>query len=243
MKEGSAWVNNPHDFPCCVPIASQTLHAVGAATAVKIRRENKVVVTSVGDGGTSRGDFYEAINVAGVWNLPVVFIINNNQWAISVPRSKQSKAQTLAQKAIAAGIEGWQIDGNDVIAVKDAVLRAIQKAKEGKGATVIEALSYRMGDHTTADDAKRYRPQHELEENAKYDPVLRLRQYLLTQQWWDEAQEVKLIKEVTEEVAQAAETYLNIADPSPEAMFDWVYETLPEIYGEQRESVKKGHGV
>ena len=109
-----------------------------------------------------RGDFYESMNVAGVWNLPIVFVINNNQWAISVPRSKQTKAQTLAQKAIAAGIDGLQVDGNDIVAMTEAVMQATQKAREGGGPTVIEALSYRMGDHTTADDASRYRPEQEL---------------------------------------------------------------------------------
>ncbi len=242
-ERGSNWADNRHDFPCCVPIASQTLQAAGAATAIKIRQQKRAVVTTVGDGGTSRGDFYEAMNIAGVWNLPVVFVINNNQWAISVPRSKQTKSQTLAQKAIAAGIEGYQIDGNDVLAVKDSVARAAQKAREGNGPTVIEALSYRMGDHTTADDAKRYRPEHELEENAKYDPLLRLKNYLITQQFWDEAQDKNLTDLLTQEVAKAADIFLNIAPPPPEAMFDWVYDTLPEAYIAQRETVKKGMGA
>lgn len=239
-ERGSNWADNPHDFPCCVPIASQTLHAVGAASAIKIRNEKKVVVTAVGDGGTSRGDFYEAMNVAGVWNLPVVFVINNNQWAISVPRNRQTKAQTLAQKGIAAGIESWQIDGNDVIAVKDSVSKAVEKAREGKGPTVIEALSYRMGDHTTADDAKRYRPPHELEENAKFDPVERLKNYLLQKQYLEEKENQKLTEEMNEKVAQAANTFLNMPLPPPEAMFDFVYKTLPEAYLAQKENVQKG---
>ena len=207
-ERGSAF-SSSHDFPICVPIASQTLHAAGAAFALKYRHQKNAVVTVVGDGGTSRGDFYESMNVAGVWNLPLVFLINNNQWAISVPRDHQTKAKTLAQKAIAAGIEGWQIDGNDVIAVRDAMERALKKAREGQGPTVIEALSYRMGDHTTADDASRYRSTDELKENEKFDPIVRLRNYLESQSFWDKAQEETLLKSLTQEVEEAVKRFEN----------------------------------
>lgn len=242
-ERGSDFLHNKQDFPICVPIASQTLHAAGAAYAVKYRKQNKVVVAAIGDGGTSRGDFYEAMNIAGAWELPLVFVINNNQWAISVPRSQQTKAQTLAQKAIAAGLEGWQVDGNDVIAVKDAVETALEKARNGKGATVIEALTYRMGDHTTADDASRYRSEEELKENEKRCPIMRLKNYCVANGFLDQAQEQILNETLTQQVNEAVENFSNIPPSAPETMFDYLYETLPAAYQSQREALKKGEGA
>ncbi|MBS0289996.1 MAG: pyruvate dehydrogenase (acetyl-transferring) E1 component subunit alpha [Proteobacteria bacterium] len=240
-ERGSQFTNNREDFPICVPIASQTLHAAGVATAIKLRQQKRAVVTAIGDGGTSRGDFYEAMNVAGAWELPVVFIINNNQWAISVPRQEQTKAQTLAQKAIAAGLEGWQIDGNDIFAVKEAVTQALTKARSGQGATVIEAITYRMGDHTTADDASRYRSAQELQENQQKDPIQRLRQYMINAKMWDEDKEKSLTETLTNEINLAVERFNEIPMPLPESMFDHLYETLPQIYLAQREAVKNGN--
>lgn len=239
-ERGNSFANNEYDMPICVPIASQTLHAVGIATALKLQKKKQAVVVALGDGATSRGDFYEAMNVAGVWELPVVFVINNNQWAISLPREKQTKAQTLAQKAIAAGIEGWQIDGDDIFAVKETLDKALVKARNGQGATVIEAITYRMGDHTTADDASRYRKPEELVIHEKHDPIKRLKKYMTTNGLWDENKEQQLIKELTAEVEKAVEAFNDIAMPSPESMFDHLYETLPEAYQEQRASVMKG---
>jgi pyruvate dehydrogenase E1 component alpha subunit len=237
-ERGSHFENNEHDFPICVPIASQTLHAVGAAAALQYRKEDKAVVTTIGDGGTSRGDFYEALNVAGVWDLPVVFVINNNQWAISVPRSMQTKAQTLAQKGIAAGIPGWQIDGNDVLAVQESVTSALKKARAGNGPTVIEAMTYRMGDHTTADDASRYRPKDDLAINEKLDPILRLRKYMEHLQMWDQTQELSLIETLSAQVNAAVERFNSYPLPAPESMFDFLYETLPVAYQAQRAAIK-----
>lgn len=242
-ERGSHFEHCPRDFPICVPIASQTLHAAGAAFALQYRNEKQAVVTVVGDGGTSRGDFYESMNVAGVWNLPIVFVINNNQWAISVPRSKQTKAQTLAQKAIAAGIDGLQVDGNDIVAMTEAVMQATQKAREGGGPTVIEALSYRMGDHTTADDASRYRPEQELRTHAAEDPIMRLKQYMIAQNFWDESQDIALTTQIQAEVETAVTQFLQIAPPKPESMFDYLYEQLPEQYQAQRGSVISGSNV
>lgn len=222
-----------HDFPICVPIASQNLHAVGAAMAFKLRKEKRVAVTTVGDAGTSRGDFYESVNVAGIWELPVVFVINNNQWGISTPRDKQTKAQTLAQKGIAGGISCIQIDGNDVIAVQDQVSQAVEKARSGQGATVIEALTYRMCDHTTADDASRYRSIAELEENKKLDPIMRLRNYLESQGHWSEDQEQALITDIQKAVAQAVENYLNTPKRTPESMLEHLFAELPSAYQDQ----------
>lgn len=226
------------DFPISVPIASQNLHAVGVATAFQCRNQNHAVVTTVGDGGTSRGDFYEALNVAGAWNLPVVFVVNNNQWAISVRREQQTLCETIAQKAIAGGLQGLQVDGNDVIAVQDAINQALQKAYRGEGATVIEAITYRMCDHTTADDASRYRPVEELESHKKEDPVLRLRHYLVSQGAWDEEQEKKLYQEAKEKVNQAVEVYLNTPKRTPESMLEYLYAQMPKALLEQYEELK-----
>lgn len=241
-ERGSAFQNNKNDFPICVPIASQTLHAAGAAYALKYKHEKRAVVVAIGDGGTSRGDFYESMNIAGVWDLPLVFVINNNQWAISVPRSAQTKAQTLAQKGIAAGLEGWQVDGNDVFAVKDAVDKALEKAKEGKGPTVIEAISYRMGDHTTADDASRYRSSDELKINEKHDPIMRLKNYMIHAHIWDQEKEDNLQKSLANEVEEAVARFEDTPAPAPETMFDYLYEKLPDIYQAQRQKVKNEVG-
>lgn len=227
------------DFPICVPIGSQTLHAVGVATAMKLRHQARAVVTVVGDGGTSRGDFYEAINLAGVWHLPVVFVINNNQWAISVPRKAQSAAKTLAQKGVAGGVFSEQIDGNDVIAVEYAVHHAVERARKGNGPSVIEAVTYRMCDHTTADDAKRYREEQELKTFLKEDPIERLKKYLIAQNAWNEQEDQTLIKEAQMEVLQVVESYAKYPKRKPETMFDFLYETLPEAYYDQREEARE----
>ena len=237
-ERGSDFKVCREDFPICVPIASQVLHATGVALAFKIRQQPRVAVAAIGDGGTSKGDFYEAINFAGVQHLPVVFVVNNNQWAISMPLSEQTATQTIAQKAIAGGVYGEQIDGNDVIAMKEAMQRALDKARQGGGATVIEALTYRMCDHTTADDARRYRPLEELESYKKQDPVIRLRTYLAAQGAWDEQKEKALIHELNEKVQAAAQNYLNIPVCAPETMFDYLYATLPNALKAQREEVK-----
>lgn len=237
---GSQFKNNPNDFPICVPIASQTLHAVGAAFSMQYKNEKRAVVTTIGDGGTSRGDFYEAMNCAGIWNLPAVFVINNNQWAISVPRDKQCKAETLAQKGIACGIDGIQIDGNDIFAVRDTVEKALDKARNGHGPTVIEAMTYRMCDHTTADDARRYRDEAELKANEKYDPISRLKKHLISAGHWDEEQEKNMLTELSQAVTQAVENYLNTPTPPAEIMMEYLYETLPKAYEDQYRALKQG---
>lgn len=226
------------DFPICVPIASQTLYATGVATAFKLRKQPRVCVTTIGEGGTSRGDFYEAINVAGVWNLPIVFVVNNNQWAISMPSKEQTNCQTYAQKAIAGGIRGIQIDGNDVIAVREMVSQAIEEARNLKGPTVIEAITYRMCDHTTADDASRYQPKEEVEAQKNKDPILRLRTYLHDVGLWNEEKEKSLYKTCQEEVNNASENYLKIPPRGPESMFDHLYHVLPAIYQDQLDEIQ-----
>ncbi len=234
-ERGSDFANLKEDFPVAVPIASQCLHAVGVAKAIQYRKQSRAVVTFIGDGGTSKGDFYEAINLAGVWKLPVLFVINNNHWAISVPLYEQTVCKTLAQKGIAAGVSGEQVDGNDVLAVKYATERALEKIRKGEGPHIIEALTYRMCDHTTADDAKRYQPPAEVEAYKKEDPILRLRNYMVSQNLWDEEQEKALYATVKQTVEKAVHAYESIAPQPPTAIFDYLYQTLPHDLIEQRD--------
>lgn len=242
-ERGSCYTNEKvkQDFPICVPISSQTLHAVGIATAMKLRQEARACVTVLGDGATSRGDFYEAINLAGVWNLPVVFVINNNQWAISVPRYKQSHADSLAQKAIAAGIPCLQVDGDDVVAVCNAVKEGVERARISKGPSLIEALTYRISDHTTADDARRYRNQEEVEQHKTKDPIKRLCQFLKDQDIWNEDQEKALEESAIKEVAEAVAEYEGTEKLPPESMFDHLYKVLPAALEMQRQEFKESH--
>jgi pyruvate dehydrogenase E1 component alpha subunit len=243
-ERGSDFAGPRADFPVSVPIASQCLHAVGVAYAKMIKREPGAAVCVCGDGATSNGAFYEAINYAGVWRVPAVFVVNNNQWAISLPRSAQSAAATLAQKAIAAGIPGCQVDGNDVIAVRDAVEHGLSRARGGEGPCVVEALTYRMTDHTTADDAGRYRGADEVSEHWAKDPVARLRNHLSAAGAWTKDAEERLIEEVNREIDGAVERYLATPPQPPEAMFDHLYAELPAAYTEQRIAASRGgdHG-
>ena len=222
------------DFPIAISIATQSLHAVGVAKAIQIRGEQRVVFTEIGEGGTSQGDFYEAINVAGIWNLPVVFIINNNQWAISVPREIQTACETFAQKAIAAGIDCIQVDCNDVIAIRDAAEQAAEKARNGGGPTVIECICLRLCDHTTVDDSSRYRPDGELTAGWKKEPLVRLRTYLENNKQWSESEEEALQIEVAQVIKASVDRYLDTPVDKPQAMFDSLYAELPERTLEQR---------
>lgn len=230
------------DFPPSVPIATQCLHACGVAYAFKYRKQPRVALTSIGDGGTSEGAFYEALNLAGAWQLPVVFVINNNQWAISVPRHVQSQAQTLAQKGIAAGIEGIQVDGNDVIAVRHIVGTAVEKARAGNGPTVIEAITYRLADHTTADDAKRYWDEATVKTAALKEPMIRLRQYLTAQGAWSDTHEKKLLEELAIELDNSIKEYANKPPQPPENIMDYLFKELPEAMLDQRETLGGNHG-
>lgn len=242
-ERGNCFSEDKVDFPYAVPIATQSLHAAGIATAISIRKEKRAVLTVCGDGGTSEGDFYEAMNVAGVWKLPVVFVVSNNQWAISVPRDAQTACKTIAQKAIAAGFSGEQVDGNDVIAVRERVGVALKKARDNHEPTLIEILSYRQGDHTTADDASRYEAKGTREREWVKEPIQRLRRYLESMQLWDEAKEQALQTECATEVDKSVQEYLTIKPALPEEMFDHLYAELPKIYEEQRDEVKQKQGV
>jgi pyruvate dehydrogenase E1 component, alpha subunit len=236
-ERGNDFQGPRQDFPICVPVATHACHAVGVAYAIKLRRQPRVAVCVLGDGATSKGDFYEAINAAGVWSLPVVFVVSNNQWAISVPRRVQSIAATLAQKAIAAGFSGEQVDGNDIVAVRFATQQALRKARAGGGPSLIEALSYRLSDHTTADAADRYRDEAEVKQAWTRDPIARLHDYLVAQGIWSERKEEELFAECAGKVEACVKEYLSIA-PAPAAhMFDYLYATLPAALAEQQRMV------
>lgn len=227
-ERGMAFADVPEDFPVAIPIATHLPHAVGVAWAFQYRRQPRVAVGMCGDGATSKGDFYEAINAAGVWQLPCVFVVVNNGWAISVPRSAQTRCATLAQKAVAAGIPGEQVDGNDVVAVFEHVRVALERARNGGGPSLVEALSYRMSDHTTADDASRYRDESELRAQAARDPIDRLQRYLVAQGVLTEAGDQEITAELERELESAVSEYLAAPPRTTRTMFDCLYETLPD---------------
>lgn len=234
-ERGSAWKDCPEDLPIAVPIATQCCHAVGVASAMRIRDEQRAVVCCIGDGGTSKGDFLESVNLAGAWHLPVVFVVNNNQWAISTPRAMQTGAETIAQKAISGGLPGHVVDGNDYFAISEALDIALERAKGGKGGSVIEAVTYRLGDHTTADDATRYRSADELKKAWEKDGIKRLQNYLHNTGLWDAEQEKALQAQCKKAVEAAVEVYLAIEPEPPTAMLDYLFETLPAALQGQRE--------
>jgi pyruvate dehydrogenase E1 component alpha subunit len=218
-----------------VPVGSHAPHAVGVALAFRLRGEQRAAVCVFGDGATSKGDVAEALNMAGVWKVPAVFVINNNAWAISVPRAKQTAAAALALKAVAAGIPGEQVDGNDVIAVRAVVEQALVRARHGHGPTLIEAVTYRLCDHTTADDAGRYRDDAEVSRHWPAEPVVRLRSYLTVAGLWDKDKEEALLQDCRHAVEQAAEDYLATPAQPASAIFDYVYAEAPPELVEQRD--------
>ena len=168
-------------LPVSVPVGSHMIHAVGIGYAMKYRGQDTVVATFFGDGATSEGDFYEAMNFASVYRVPVIFVCQNNHWAISLPRSRQTHSKTLAQKALAFDMPGFQVDGNDVIAVYKAAREAADRARNGEGPSLIEMITYRLSMHTTADDPKKYRTEEEVREWEKRDPITRFEKYLRRQ--------------------------------------------------------------
>ncbi len=215
-------------FPLSIPVGTQIPHAVGAAMAAQYRKDRVGVLVYFGDGGSSRGDFHEGLNMAGVLKLPVVFLCQNNQWAISVPRERQTAATTIAQKAIAYGFDGIQVDGNDVLAVYRATHAALEKAQNGGGPTLIECFTYRMADHTTSDDASRYRRKEELETWKARDPILRLRLYLEKKSLWTEAYQKDVdarSKAAVDEAQHKAET---ATPPDPKDMFTYTSASLSQ---------------
>ncbi len=237
FEEANALPKDINVLPYIVPVSSQMPHAAGVAFAQKYGKRNAAVIAFCGDGGTSEGDFYEALNFAGVFRLPLVTVIENNQWAISVPRKDQSAAETLAQKGIAAGIDVLQVDGNDVIAVYKAVKDAISNA--GKGTTLIECVTYRMSLHTTADDPTKYRTDAEVESWKPRDPILRVGLYLRKKGIWDDGKESQMQEEFMKTIDGGVEKAEQFK-PDPRSMFQNVYSFMPEtLKDEYDEAVKE----
>jgi len=234
-ERGNDFAGPREDFPNCVPVGSHAPHAVGVALAFRLRREARAAVCVFGEGATSKGDVAEALNMSGVWRVPAVFVINNNAWAISVPVAKQTAAATLVQKAVAAGIPGRRVDGNDAIAVRHAAAEVLAAARRGEGPALIEAVSYRLSDHTTADDASRYRNDAEVSRHWPEEPILRLRAYLAHIAAWRREDEEKLLHECGEQVEAAAAAYLAEPPQGREAMFDQTYAAMPADLVEQRD--------
>jgi pyruvate dehydrogenase E1 component alpha subunit len=231
-------------FTVSVPVGTHLPHAVGFGLAAKIRKEELAVLACFGDGATSQGDFSEALNFAGVFKTPNVFLCYNNQYAISLPVSKQTAARTLAQKAIAYGFAGIVVDGNDILAMYAASKEALDKARSGGEPTLIEAFTYRMGNHTTSDDASRYRTEDEVGGWAKKDPIERYRLYLKSKGVWDESFENQVQKEAEELVNDAVEKAEKVPPPSLDDLFLYTYkgmtDDLTEELSELRTFLKEG---
>src|SRR5262245_4009187 len=228
--EGTQPAPDQHDLPITIPVATQLPHAVGLAYAAQYRGDDVVVMAFFGDGATSVGDFHEALNFAGVWHVPVVFVCQNNQWAISVPLKTQTRSRTIARKALPYGRPGTQVDGNDVRAVYAAAREAVERAREGKGPTLIECVTYRLGVHTTADDPSKYRSEEEVREWERKDPLTRFRAYLEQRQLLESGIE----QQVDEEIAAAVRRFEAAPPPDPLAAFTHVYAEMPPNLAAQR---------
>jgi len=232
-EHGSKFSKANHVLPICVPIGSQLLHATGIGYSIKYQKKDEVAFTFVGDGGTSEGDFSEALNFAGVWEVPVIFTIQNNQYAISVPVKSQTKSVNLAVKALGFGIPGIKVDGNDFFAMYVAYKEAFDHARAGKGAVLIEALTYRKGAHTTSDDPSKYRSKEEEQEWDKTDPLVRLKKYLDRKGIWHEDEE-KLIEEYKQEIDLQFTEAENYTPYPLDDVFQYMYVDMPEGLKKQK---------
>jgi pyruvate dehydrogenase E1 component alpha subunit len=239
--EGSLCPKGKRIMPPSVPIATQMVHAVGTAWASKLKGEQDVSIAYFGDGATSEGDFHEALNFAGVYKTPTVFFCQNNGYAISVPFEKQSSSKTISQRAAAYDIKGVRVDGNDIFAVWLTVKDAIERGLKGEGPTLIEAITFRYGAHTTADDPKKYRDQEAASKlwRDNYDPIIRLKKFLHKKGHWSEEQEAQLLKQIDDQI----DTHLQNAESYPKAdpldMFNHVYAQTPWYIQEQQEELKQ----
>ncbi|MDP6642270.1 MAG: pyruvate dehydrogenase (acetyl-transferring) E1 component subunit alpha [Candidatus Nanoarchaeia archaeon] len=232
-ERGMKFTKDANIFTVSIPVGSHMLHAMGYSWACKIKKESRAVITYFGDGATSEGDFHEAMNFASVFEVPLVFICQNNQYAISLPVNKQTKAQTIAQKAIAYGMYGIRVDGNDVFAMYRATKEALERAKKGKP-TLIEALTYRRGDHTTSDDSKKYRTDREVNQWKKKDPIDRLRNYMSSKKLWAQDYEDELDKKFNEEIDEAVKKMESLEAPKREEIFNYMYSELTDNLKEQQ---------
>ncbi|MCZ7596785.1 MAG: thiamine pyrophosphate-dependent enzyme [Gammaproteobacteria bacterium] len=240
-ERGSDFAACRHDFPVCIPVGSHAPHAAGVALALKLDGGSRAALAAFGDGATSRGDFYEAMNVAGVWSLPVVFVAVNNGWAISVPRSAQTAARTSPRRPSprASKASRWTATTSSPCATSSP-RPPRRRAREGGGPTSVEALTYRLGDHTTVDDASRYRDDDEVAEHWTDDPVARTREWLTRAHGWSRDDEAALIESCESEVEQAVEAYLAEPAQVPESMFDFVHAKVPAALARQRRAFPEG---
>ncbi|MCJ7450839.1 MAG: pyruvate dehydrogenase (acetyl-transferring) E1 component subunit alpha [Candidatus Nanohaloarchaeota archaeon QJJ-9] len=231
-----------NNMPLSIPVGSQISHAAGIGIASQVLEKDAATLVYFGDGATSQGDFHSGMNFAGTFNLPVVFLCQNNQYAISTPREKQTAAKSLAQKARAYGFEGIQVDGNDVLAMYKAVKDALNEARQGKGPKLIEAVTYRVTDHTTSDDWTRYRDKEEVKRWKEKDPLDRFESYLKDKSIIEEEKIEEVEDKADEKVEKVAEEAKSMEDPEPEKMFEHVYSETPERLKRQLESLKSAHG-
>jgi pyruvate dehydrogenase E1 component alpha subunit len=240
-EEGNKRAGNGRVLPVSIIVAGQALHAVGIGYAMRYQGEKDTsVICVMGDGATSEGDFHEALNFAGVWNVPVVFIIKNNQWAISIPREKQTSSKTLAQKSIGFDIPGIQVDGNDPLAMYAATQEALERARSDGGPTLIEAVTYRLMMHTTADDPKKYRTDEEVESWQVKDPLVRFKKYLEDKGLWDEKKEETLQAELKSEVDAGVKEFEEYTNLPEEVCFDHVFaEMTPELQEQKQDYMKR----
>jgi pyruvate dehydrogenase E1 component alpha subunit len=230
--EGGQPPPDQRDLTIAIPVATQLPHAVGLAYAAQYRGDDAVVMAYCGDGATSEGDFHEALNFAGVWHVPVIFVVQNNQWAISVPLKKQTHSRTIAQKALAYGFPGIQVDGNDVLAVQVATREAVERARSGGGPTLVECVTYRLGVHTTADDPTKYRSEEEVKAWERKDPLTRFVAYLEKKNLLEPGLE----QAIDEEIARGVTAFEATAAADPLGMFDHAYAELPaELVAERAE--------
>ncbi|OFW55372.1 MAG: pyruvate dehydrogenase (acetyl-transferring) E1 component subunit alpha [Actinobacteria bacterium RBG_16_64_13] len=235
-ERGAAFPQELRTLPVAIPVGTHMLHAVGIAWAMKQAGEQAAVLTSFGEGATSEGDFSEAMNMAAVFKVPVVFFCQNNQYAISVPYTKQTASPTVAQKALAYGMFGVQVDGNDVFAVYRVAMEALERARTGHEPTLIEALTYRVMDHTTSDDAQRYRSEEEVEPWRQRDPIERLGRYMRTKGLLDDVGAADVLARADQKVADAVAAFEAIVPPGPEEIFNHVFaEMTPQLVEQQAE--------
>ncbi len=233
-EAGNSWPEAHHLLPIAVPIASQLPHATGIGYAIKYKKLDEVVFTFVGDGGTSEGDFHEALNFAGVWKVPVIFIVQNNQFAISVPFRMQTASEGIAIKAVAYGMPGVQVDGNDFFAMLKTLQEAVAHCREGKGPVLIEAVTYRKGAHTTSDDPTKYRSKEEEEKWDQKDPLKRLKNYLVGKDLLNEAEEAKLEEQYRQEIDRIFIEAENQPATPLEDVFKYMYADMPDDLRKQQ---------
>jgi pyruvate dehydrogenase E1 component alpha subunit len=227
-------------LPPSITVGGHMVHAVGLAWASRMLGDGRVAITYFGDGATSEGDFHEAMNFAAVFEVPCVFLCQNNGWAISLPTADQTRSETIAQKAIAYGMPGYQVDGNDLLAVYEITRSAVERARSGGGPTLIEAVTYRLGPHTTADDPSRYRPADEPKEWQRRDPLERVRVFLSERNAWSEDWQAKIEAEAVTEIDRAIELAEALPPLSASQIFEAMFEDMPPHLQRQRAKAEAG---